>query len=1215
MTSFMHKFTSDRLEHSKILLLFGYLFCVVSASTIGRTAADTLFLSRYDAAVLSYMYLPQAATLLFVGFIYQRICGLFRADQLVVGVICLVSLLTLGSRIFVGLDLGWIYPVIYIGYDVLNFLMIVCFWQFATVIMDQRKAKKMIGWVGSGGIVGGILSGFGLNLMVQPLGTANLIYVYAGLQLLCLLFVFYAVRRTKNSNEVFALIKSIKGKLAKDVKRTDEGKKGLFNNVPHLKYVAIMAGTLVISLTLIDYQFKVILRGTLQNEALAEFMGSFYGFAGLLALLIQFFVSGKLITRFGVMTAILVFPVALFTGSIALLLVPVLALAVAVKGSDKVLGDTIYSSVSQLIMFPISPEWRGRAKGFLDGIVRNGAKGIAAICIILLTQWFTVHQLSYFILGLMGLCILAAIKIKGTYLQMLLSTLQTRGMDLQAEELNMMDPASIKVLISALNSPQKHQALYALHILRGLQGFNMGPYIQVLLQHPVKEVRIETLKYIQLNIPAEGEQELRALTSSEDTQIQSNGILALAAYSKEENIELLIAYLDEVDVEVRTAAIAGLIKYYGIEGMFYAVGTLKLLIESTDEEERTAMASIFGLIGIAGFYKPLIPLLQDQSMNVRIRAVESASILAVPELVPHLVPLLQHNQTRYKAIEALAAYDERIILNLLEPYLLREDVNHHLPGVFEKMGTQQAFDILLHRYDRLSADLRDKVVESLNRMIHGPCQMDFRMGERLILQEIEFYWNYIEHSDTLGNRSDLIKISGAIEQYRLHLAKRIFQLLALIYETKTIHAVYMNWSEGDSRQQANAAEVIDQLLQGTLRTEITKLMSPFSTFRNGKSINPNRLEEDLLWFYEQGDSWINHVIYQLTSGVNQDTWSGIRNQINLSKSPSEQSRIAEQTERVLVLKKVSFFTGLSGKDLLNVARDFEVESFAVGMEIVREMEAGDSLYIITKGKAGLFRNSMKIGEMGTNDCFGEMAVLTRSLSTATVIAQEELQLLRLDSEVFYEIIFDRTEIALEIMKLLSRRIRNVNDKIVEQGMLIQQGIDALFTGDTTQMFQELAVSIHSDQGMEPPSQEEEPLRNEILIRRILVLQKISLFAHLSQVDFIRLAQMVEEGIYAAGENICRMGEDGDTMFGIIEGSIRVHKGSEPLAKLGEGDCFGEMAIIDGDPRSADCTAVERTILLKLTREQVLSFCFQHIHVLKSMMRVLAERLKEAQQRV
>lgn len=172
ISSLMRQFQSNRLEYLKIMCLFGYLFCVVSASTIGRTAADTLFLSKYDASALSYMYLPQAGILLLAGIIYQQLCSRFRTDKLVIAVIMTVSVLALGSRVLIMLGVSGIFHVIYIGYDVLNFLMVVSFWQFATAIMDQRKAKQTIGWVGSGGIVGGILSGFGLKLLVQQLSQA-----------------------------------------------------------------------------------------------------------------------------------------------------------------------------------------------------------------------------------------------------------------------------------------------------------------------------------------------------------------------------------------------------------------------------------------------------------------------------------------------------------------------------------------------------------------------------------------------------------------------------------------------------------------------------------------------------------------------------------------------------------------------------------------------------------------------------------------------------------------------------------------------------------------------------------------------------------------------------------------------------------------------------------------------------------------------------------
>jgi CRP-like cAMP-binding protein len=87
------------------------------------------------------------------------------------------------------------------------------------------------------------------------------------------------------------------------------------------------------------------------------------------------------------------------------------------------------------------------------------------------------------------------------------------------------------------------------------------------------------------------------------------------------------------------------------------------------------------------------------------------------------------------------------------------------------------------------------------------------------------------------------------------------------------------------------------------------------------------------------------------------------------------------------------------------------------------------------------------------------------------------------------------------------------------------------------------------------------------------------------------------------------------MFGILEGQVQVHKGSEVLASLGAGQSFGEMAIIDGEPRSADCKAVTRTLLIELSREQVIAFCFQRIEVLKGIIRVLAERFQQSQNRV
>lgn len=250
--------------------------------------------------------------------------------------------------------------------------------------------------------------------------------------------------------------------------------------------------------------------------------------------------------------------------------------------------------------------------------------------------------------------------------------------------------------------------------------------------------------------------------------------------------------------------------------------------------------------------------------------------------------------------------------------------------------------------------------------------------------------------------------------------------------------------------------------------------------------------------------------------------------------------------------------------------------------------------IMDGGRAGVYRNGQLLGELKRGDCFGEMAILTQGARTATIRAEEDVLLWRLDSSVFYDMLFDQTSIAVEMMKLLSRRLRSE----LERGQAADKS-------EVEQSHAEVAATLQL-----PVTKKAEGLtKDEVILRRILVLQKIDLFVHLAPEDFLWLAQRVEEVAYEPGEVICRAGDFGDTMYGIIEGSIRVHRGSEEYAVLQEGAFFGEMAIIDSGPRSADCTAKEATVLLQLHRDLVLTFCFQNIDVLRSMMRVIADRLR------
>ena len=107
--------------------------------------------------------------------------------------------------------------------------------------------------------------------------------------------------------------------------------------------------------------------------------------------------------------------------------------------------------------------------------------------------------------------------------------------------------------------------------------------------------------------------------------------------------------------------------------------------------------------------------------------------------------------------------------------------------------------------------------------------------------------------------------------------------------------------------------------------------------------------------------------------------------------------------------------------------------------------------------------------------------------------------------------------------------------------------------------------------------------------------------------------------HAAGATIFREGEHGDRAYLITRGRVRIsaRRGGEELtlAEMTAGDVFGEVALVDAGPRSADAVALEDTALLEIRRSSLGATLGDSDPLVPLMLRVLAERFREAQGRV
>jgi CRP/FNR family transcriptional regulator, cyclic AMP receptor protein len=133
------------------------------------------------------------------------------------------------------------------------------------------------------------------------------------------------------------------------------------------------------------------------------------------------------------------------------------------------------------------------------------------------------------------------------------------------------------------------------------------------------------------------------------------------------------------------------------------------------------------------------------------------------------------------------------------------------------------------------------------------------------------------------------------------------------------------------------------------------------------------------------------------------------------------------------------------------------------------------------------------------------------------------------------------------------------------------------------------------------------------------LAKVELFSGLKPAALELIAKVAVEETHGLGTKIFQHGDAGDKLYLILEGKVRISRevpgmGEEALAVLGPGQMFGEMALLDESPRSADARVHERCRVLAIPKDGFDDLLFLHkdlaYEVLWGIIRMLVSRLRE-----
>ena len=137
-------------------------------------------------------------------------------------------------------------------------------------------------------------------------------------------------------------------------------------------------------------------------------------------------------------------------------------------------------------------------------------------------------------------------------------------------------------------------------------------------------------------------------------------------------------------------------------------------------------------------------------------------------------------------------------------------------------------------------------------------------------------------------------------------------------------------------------------------------------------------------------------------------------------------------EKVLVLKSLNLFKDTPENILADLAPLMKEMQYEQGIEIFKEGETGDCMYIIQQGNIKIHKGNTTLAILKEKEVFGELSLLDADTRSASATADTDCILYKIDQEPFYELMDERPEVAKGFIKILCQRLRTMNEKSRQQ---------------------------------------------------------------------------------------------------------------------------------------------------------------------------------------
>jgi ATP/ADP translocase/HEAT repeat protein len=1036
-------------EWPRTIALFGHLFVVIATLIILKSVSSALFLKRLDPASLPYLYIGSAVVVSAVVALSTRFIDRVPRRVLIL-VTTLVFVASIGLFwIWLRRHSGnWVYPALYLWVEVYGTVMTIQFWTFAGDLLTGMQGRRLFGFVGAGGVVGSILGGALVSATADPLGSENMLLLAGALLLGIPPFLVLAARgglppaRTlsRDPNEPT-------GRAAADYLRAN-------------RYPWVLAGiafATAVGTTLIDYQFKIFAAEAAHTDAsLTKFFGQYNLVGGVVSLLLQLFVTGVVLNRVGILAAVAFTPLVLTAGTGLVLFWPTLTAVFVLKLLDSALGHSIDLSGKQLLYVPLPERLAGTIQTFIEGVVGRVGLGFTGAILPPLAFLLSKIELSWVTLGFLVLWLAFALSIRQSYRAALHKALTEEGFRPRSDLRAQLDVTTLRELIGVLKSGDEERVLLALDFLDQTD-VDIAPYLQQLLEMPSPEVHRRALQNVVAKEDRDAIEVIAGMLGRLPADITAEAVEAIGRLAPEQAAGLIRRFLAHADPSVRGAAIRAVLA----DGRWDAddVAALErfeeMLGESVGDCETCRVEAARALADphLRAYRYYLLHYLRDGSEQVQRSAIRAAAETRDPAYLPILVERTLPRATRETAIRALAGYGEPLLPELDGHYAAAagwKRLRTSLVRVAGAIGSDEAAGFLLGRVKFGNSWERYDLIKELNRIRarRPDARLDPQLVQDAIFREAEDYYRNAHYLVQLGYpERDHLLMDALLG--RLALAtERVSRLLALVYPPEVIFTIYRGAAGRNVRIASNAQELLDSLID---RPTIKRLILPLFgdapvertvaaggeqfafVSRSVEAVLREIVEHSPGWprlcaLYFAGDPGVPELRPLLEWVAREDGDRDAREaaQLALRRLQGERSEggfVDTLVEKVLFLKSVDLFSGLSGEHLTELASALKQARFAAGEMLFDEGDPGDSLYIIASGRVQLLYGGEPMTTVDRGAPIGELGAVDGGPRMMKGVAATDVEAYVLSERDLAEILQDNAEIARSLLRSLASRVR------------------------------------------------------------------------------------------------------------------------------------------------------------------------------------------------